>query len=328
MGPNHRQDDSHLLVTYCRYVLEEMQEIEGIFWGKGWDWQLSGVIKKFKPDLLLTSGLLCKSGLTIPQCAWIPTGSNKTWLSFFYKRRLQNTLLSARIIFTDSEKNRQKLIFQYSLDAGRVVVLYPLADDNYGVLPAAEKENVKRKFAAAKEYFVVNPPYPTTGELLHLLKAFSLFKKRQQSNMQLLLAGSDMEIPIEFYEKLETYKHQADIHVYDFLKQDELTKIVAGAYAMLYPFDKGSGRIILNAFQSQVPVIAADESSLSEISTDAALYADPMNHEQFANQLSRIFKDEKLRNEIIENGKIRSELFSRRLSIGGFWKRLAGIIKN
>ncbi len=233
---------------------------------------------------------------------------------------------SARLIFTDTEKNKQRLLEQYSLNPDKVIVLHPVGDENYFPLSDAERENVKMKFAAGKEYFVVPPPYPTTGELIHLLKAFSLFKKRQQSNMQLILAGRDMEIPIEFYEKFETYKHQHDVHIYDFLEEAEFIKIVSAAYALLYPFDRGSGIAMLNAFNSHVPVVAAEENGLTEIGADAAIYADPMNHDQFANQLNLVYKDEKLRKEIIEKGKIRLNQYSRDHSVLHLWGALATVI--
>jgi glycosyltransferase involved in cell wall biosynthesis len=315
-------------MTQCRMLFEEKPEIECYFWENGWDWQLSSIIKKFKADLLLTNGFLSSPGLAIPQCTWIPTEMNKATPFFFYRKRLQKTLGHARLVFTDTEKSKQRLLEQYSLHPGKIIVLHPVGDENYQPSSEAEREKVKMKFAAGKEYFVVPPPYPTMGELIHLLKAFSLFKKRQQSNMQLILAGSDMEIPIEFYEKLETYKHQQDVHIYDFLEEAELIKIVTAAYALVYPFDKGSGIAMLNAFNCHVPVVAAEERDLTEIGADAALYADPMNHDQFANQLNLVYKDEKLRKEIIEKGKIRIDQYNRRHSVLQLWNALSGAIKN
>ena len=328
LAGKQQREKSNRFMTQCRKLFAEKPEIECFFWEHGWDRQLSSILKKFRADLILTNGFLSSPGLATPQCSWIPTDLNKSKPLFFYKRRLQKTLRHSRLVFTDTEKNKQSLLEQYSLNADKIIVLYPVADENYHALSDAERENVKMKFAAGREYFVVTPPYPTTGELIHLLKAFSLFKKRQQSNMQLILAGSDMEIPIEFYEKLETYKYLPDVRIYDSLNEAELIKIVTAAYALLYPFDRGSGTEMLNAFNCGVPVVAARQTDLTELGEDAALYADPTDHEQFANQLNLVYKDEKLRREIIEKGKFLLDSYNRDHSVVQLSNALAAAIKN
>lgn len=56
-------------------------------------------------------------------------------------------------------------------------------------LPWEEKIKVKEQYTAGTEYFLYAGSFRPGKNLVNLLKAFSLFKKRQQSNWKLVLAG-------------------------------------------------------------------------------------------------------------------------------------------
>ena len=53
-----------------------------------------------------------------------------------------------------------------------------------------EKELIKEKYADGKAYFLFSGDINQRSNLINLLKAFSFFKKRQKSNMLLLIAGN------------------------------------------------------------------------------------------------------------------------------------------
>jgi len=67
-----------------------------------------------------------------------------------------------------------------------------------------------------------------------------------------------------------------------------------------------------------VPVLTSLNSSMEEIAKDAALYADAKNFEDIADKMMLIYKDEKLRKEIIEKGIAIAELYS--------WQRTADLL--
>ena len=53
-----------------------------------------------------------------------------------------------------------------------------------------EKEAIKNKYSEGKEFFLFNSIFPGQEDFIDLLKSFSHFKKRQQSNFKLLLIAS------------------------------------------------------------------------------------------------------------------------------------------
>jgi glycosyltransferase involved in cell wall biosynthesis len=166
------------------------------------------------------------------------------------------------------------------------------------------------RYAAGKEYYVVAVEEPKL-DLINLLKAFSQFKKRQQSNMQMIFAGEGLKKDFGFIEKLETYKYRSDVHVYDDISEHDFIKLISASYAFIQPFNNDeTGALILNAFKANVPVIAIEKENLREIAADAVLYADMSETESLANQLMLLYKDESLRAQLIEKGKLQWRKFS------------------
>jgi glycosyltransferase involved in cell wall biosynthesis len=146
---------------------------------------------------------------------------------------------------------------------------------------------------------------------MNLLKAFSLFKKWQNSNMQLLVAGRLAWQYEDLIEKLKTYKYREDVVMLNYVSDEQLAKITASAYALVYPsLFEGFGLPIIEAMQAGTPVICSDTSSMPEASADAALFADPNSPDAIAKQMLAIYKDESLRDELVQKGKRRAAEFS------------------
>ena len=139
---------------------------------------------------------------------------------------------------------------------------------------------------------------------MNLLKAFSIFKKKQQSNMKLLLAGRLAWKYDSFLESLKTYKYRSDVVITGYLDEKDLVKVIGSAYALLYPsLWEGFGVPILEAMKCNVPVITSSNSPMQEIAKDAALYIDPSDHNDIADKMMLLYKDEALRKKLIQKGR-------------------------
>ncbi len=311
-----------------------------IFPGKaGWkiwyDWQIPLAVKKYKPDLVMTTGdLIAADRIKVPQCVWMTERGKdnrrgKKRITPADAKRLAATLQSAQVIFSFSEKEKEFFLRQAADPkvAGKILIVSPAADEVFP-LPSGQKENLKERYAEGKEYFLTAVSGAGPAEVVDLLKAFSLFKKRQRSNMQLVLAGGNPALDKDLGSRLATYKHRQDIHWTRHLPEQEWGLLAGASYAIVAPFERDElGIPVLNAWKTGVPVITttagtvsltAGTASLPDI-TGAVLYAQPGDPASLAGQLMLIYKDEGLRSSLIGKGTILGETFS--------WERSAGEVR-
>jgi len=187
-----------------------------------------------------------------------------------------------------------------------------------------EKMTVKEQYTGGTEYFLCAGALLPRKNLITLLKAFSLFKKRQQSNLKLVIAGAAGEKYTAFEKALSTYKYRADVVLKGYLNGPELARVTAAAYGVVYPsLYEEVATPVAEALQAGVPVVAATGTAATEIAGDAALYADPETPASIADQLMRLYKDERLRTQMIRTGLEKAAGFS----IAEAARRLAAMIE-
>lgn len=96
----------------------------------------------------------------------------------------------------------------------------------------------------------------------------------------------------------------ADVRLSGPLPEASLGSAYRGAIAFVYvSTSEGFGLPILEAFAANVPVIAANASSLPEVGGEGALYADPYRESAIADALERIWSSDDLRGTLIERGR-------------------------
>ena len=269
-------------------------------------------LKKYKADVFVSPDGFCSLFTKVPQVLvihdlafihhpkFIPTIHR-----FFYKRYTPLFLKKAAVIATVSEFSKKDIVDQYQVDEQKIINVSSAAKNIFQPVEWDEKEAIKTEYADGCEYFVFVGGIHPRKNLLNLLKAFSLFKKRQRSNMKLLIAGRLAWDYDKITEKIETYKFRQDVKLLGYMSEAALAKLVAAAYALVFPsYFEGFGVPILEAMQSLVPVITSNTSSMPEVGEDAALYADPTDAADIADQMKRIFTNENLRDQLVEKGKV------------------------
>ena len=128
--------------------------------------------------------------------------------------------------------------------------------------------------------------------------------------MQLLIAYPANEDDTKFKESLRLYKFRTEVKLLKGLKEKEVKKIFAAAYAFVYPVLNESFQQILNAMQCEVPVITSASDFASEIFEGSVLLANPYNFEDIAQNMMLLFKDENTRNELISKVKQQASKYS------------------
>ena len=278
------------------------------FW---FDIKIPAFLKKYKADVFISCDGICSLSTKVPQClvlhdlAFLQQSSfiKKSYLNF-YKKYTPKFLSKAKSIATVSEFSKQIIVSQYNTDVSAIDVVFSGSNEKFQPIDDEEKPTVKNQYSEGKEYFMYTGAIHPTNNLLNLLKAFSVFKKRQQTSMKLLLAGKLALTYQSFKENLKSYKYRNDVVVIQDVEGKELIKITGAAYGLINPSSyQGFTSSVLQAMRCDVPVITAAGSSMQKITNGAVLYVDANNHKDIAEKMMVLYKDESPRKKLIEKGR-------------------------
>jgi len=284
--------------------------------GPGWkhwyDWQVPLAVRRLGIDLFIATGGAC-SRVRIPQCVWMggvmtsqENGAGDRSFIPFYKKRIRKTLEKSGALFVFSENLKRELVKKSGIPASKLFLLPAAAGADYQTLSWPQKENIKIGFAGGREYFVLAGT-PVHAEAMGVLKAFSQFKKRQQSNMQLFIAVNGISRDALFTEKLSSYKYRSDLRLFDGASDVERREIISGAYAVcgIVP-ENEPFNVLLEACKAGVPVITLDRPDTRQIMGEAALYTEVQEPESLASLFNRLYIEESLRKRQIGYGLTRA----------------------
>ncbi|MDP4216982.1 MAG: glycosyltransferase [Bacteroidota bacterium] len=283
-------------------------------------WQLPSVLRRWRPDLLMTTGGIFTSHTPCPQCAWMTVPAPALTTS-----NARNHLRGANALFTFSEKEKWRLIEKDPDKAPgakeRIFVIRPAADPSFQPLAPAEREKEKSDHANGMEYFLAVISGASPEELIGLLKAFSLFKKRQRSNLQLILTGADATGRLSSTGRIDSYVYRSSVHAIDDPSGGLLPRLMAAAYAYVSPFGRDTaGADLLNAWATGTPVIAAMDGPSQELGPDAILPMDPREPASLAAQLMRVFTNEEERSALVRKAAARLRSYDRDRTAGCLWE--------
>jgi glycosyltransferase involved in cell wall biosynthesis len=263
--------------------------------------QVSSILKKYKADVFVTGQAV---NTTIPQCVIAIDGP------------ISRSLKKANVVVAGSEFLRRRIIEEFKVDNTDINVIYEGIDEMFQPIRPGQKEQVKEGYADGHEYFL--SIVSSNDGLLNLLKAFSVFKKMQKSNMQLLVVfPKDMNA--ELGETLRLYKFKSEVKVVN-ADPKELALVTAAAYAFVYLLS--NYQHALNAMHTEVPVLVSNKEPLQEIAGDAAVYFNSNDHKDIAGKMMLVYKDENLRQQLIEKGREQVEKYAWENSAELLWNSI------
>jgi glycosyltransferase involved in cell wall biosynthesis len=289
-----------------------------LLWKFWYDVKIPSVLRKYKADVFVSCDGFCSLRTNVPQCLVLhdlaflhhPSFIKKSQL-LFYKKYTPKFLEKAKSVATVSGFSKKDILAHYPTSPEKIEVVFSASKEIFRPASDQEKAATKNKYSEGKEYFVYAGAIHPRKNLINLLKAFSVFKKRQQTNMKLILTGRLAWKYESFTESLETYKYRNDVVMTGYVPEEELVKIIGAAYGLVYPsLLEGFGVPVLEAMQCDVPVITSARSSMQEITYEAALYAGANNYSEIADKMMLLYKDENLRKQLIEKGRLAAGQFS------------------
>ncbi|MBU3676295.1 MAG: glycosyltransferase family 4 protein, partial [Chitinophagaceae bacterium] len=277
-----------------------------ILWYLWFEWAVPFALRKHKADVFIsTDGFLSLSTkvptlLVVHDLAFEHFPEHLPFkVSFYLLQFTPKFIRKAKHIGTGSTFSKTDLIETYQTPSEKISVVFNGTNDLYKPLPFSEKQAIKDQYAQGCEYFVVAGALHPRKNIVHLLKAFALFKRKQRSNMKLLIIGRYAWEADDIKTTYENHPYRDDVIMYNYMNVDELSRVMGAAYALAFvSLFEGFGIPILEAMQCGVPGIVSNTSSMPEVAGESAILVDPNSVEEIAEAMRTLYKDEGLRDRL------------------------------
>lgn len=205
-------------------------------------------------------------------------------------------------IVVSSSTLKQKLVKHSGLSPDRIIVVEGLLTPGVEPLEAAGQVAFKDRVTEGREFFICADAHWSREQLQTLLKAFSRFKKMQQSNWKLVITRRGYHPGSAFgavFNILDTYKYREDVILFESSGAAGYAAALGAAYAAVtFQQDGGFPAVAGEARVSNVPVIAP-ASQKAQLGTEVFLF-DAADDASLGRQLMELYKNEALRRQFLQ----------------------------
>ena len=179
--------EGHVLSTAARHPL---------LWRYWFDMKVPRMLKNVDADVFLSPDGFCSLTTKRPQCLVVHDLGFLHYPDFytasherFYRRQVPKFIRKANAVAAVSQFTKDDIVKHYRTPAEKIDVVYNGVKPVFQPLDFGEQDKVKAQFTGGCEYFLHTGAIQPRKNLVNLLKGFSIFKKRLQSSMKLVLCG-------------------------------------------------------------------------------------------------------------------------------------------
>jgi len=273
--------------------------------------RLSWEILRFPPDALFVPAHVLPlvhprcSVVTVHDLGYLKFPETHPWRQrlYLYLSTWWNVCVASHVL-VDSLATKQDIIAHYRIDAKKITVAYPGADEalksveDWGIIEAA-----KARYGIDGRYFLYLGRLQPRKNLSALVKAFSELLPKLTPDFKLVLAGKRGWLTEALFSQIADLGLEERVLLPGYVADRDKAAILSGAEAFLFPsLYEGFGLPVLEAQACGCPVITSTTSSLPEVAGSSALLVDPADHIAIAEAMRRIVFDPGLRDQLSEAG--------------------------
>lgn len=294
------------------------------------EFSVANFLNKYKPDLFISpDGYLslkagCKQLAVIHDLNFEHYPNDVPYLvrkyfHYFFPRWAKK----ATRIATVSEFSKNDIVKQYKIDPSHIDVVYNGCNEFYIPVNENIQLQTRQKFSKNCDYFLFVGALHPRKNISRLFEAFDRFKNANGNDVKMLVVGEKYYWTSDIKRTYINMKYKDDVIFTGRLSTEDLKNVIGSALAMTYvPYFEGFGIPILEAMNCDTPVITSNITSMPEVTMDAALLVDPFSVESIANAMLYLYKDEDMRNTLIEKGRRRKLDFNWNKTADALWKSI------
>ena len=256
-----------------------------------------------------------KSVVTIHDLTlWFYPGrkNRSLFTKWIYRYVITKSCQNASRIIAVSEGTKRDIIKYLGVDPDRIDVIYE------GVAPriryqadSSRIEMIKAKYGITAPFFLYVGQWRTHKNLVRLIRAFAILRRRYNLDHQLVLIGQRDKRSPEIPATIKQLGLQDAVITTGYVSDSTLPDFYSAAEAFVFPsLYEGFGLPPLEAMTQGTPVISSNVSVMPEILGNAALYFDPLDIEDIAAKLHQFATSYKLKHELKERAETQVRKYS------------------
>ena len=232
----------------------------------------------------------------------------------FLPGQVKASVRRADRIIADSDFTRREVIDIYGVDESVVETVH------LGVRPEFSADisqsvisETRKKYGLPERYVLFVGTIEPRKNLLGLIDAFKLMRQSSPAlqDVKLVVCGMPGWLFDETLKQMQAPDVADHIFRTGYVDAGDLPAMYSAADVVALPsWYEGFGFPCLEGMACGTPVLCSKDSSMSEITGDAAILVDPADTESIAEGLTRILSDSKLRDDLVEKGLKRAAQFT------------------
>ncbi|MCA5971527.1 glycosyltransferase family 4 protein [Pseudomonas syringae pv. syringae] len=232
-------------------------------------------------------------------------------------KRLKSWLFTTSIkradhIITISEYSKQDMISHLGIAPERISVT-PLGVDPvyFERVGAAERNRVLDTYGLKPGFFLVVGTLQPRKNLQRVLEAFQQLPALVRKEHPLVIVGRNGWSNDELLPQLEALQQRGEGRWLSYLPQNKVLALLQSAGALVFAsLYEGFGLPAIEAFAAQCPLIASNNSSLPEVTGNAAWAVDPHSAESISTAMLAVLEQPEERERKVQSGLGRARHFS------------------
>ncbi len=229
-----------------------------------------------------------------------------------YKATIKRAVNHADHIFTVSEHTAKDLQEIMGTDRNKITVthnglggeFHPTTDENL-------MKRVSEEYKLDRPFLLYTGVWRTHKNLVRLIEAFAKLRNEMGDDVLLVLTGKPDPIYDEVPATIEKLGLAKYVRRVGLVSEEDLIALYGMANAYVFPsMYEGFGMPPLEAMACGTPVVTSNTSSMPEVCGESALYFDPYDVDEMANQIHEVLHNKKLREKLVEGGLERIKQFS------------------
>lgn len=234
-----------------------------------------------------------------------------TAAQFYFSRFMPWSYRFADLIIVDSNHTKNDIIKYLKIPAQKIRVVHLAANENFKPLKKEVLENLAKKYHLKHPYILHVGTLEPRKNLVFLIRAFYLAKKKYQIKHKLVITGKKGWHYQKLFSETKRLGLNEEVIFTDYIPDKEMPAIYNLADLFVFPsFYEGFGLPVLEAMSCGIPVISSNTSSLPEVVGEAGILLPPENESLWAEKMAKTLGNGELRKTMGHKGIEQAKKFS------------------